>query len=102
KGTIVEKLNEEVAKDGQHLRHLIGICEGKLSDGREVAVKKLSQTSNQGKKKFMNEATLLARVQHKNVYERAARKATVLQMATRAAQKIEVNLFWQVENVELV
>ncbi|XP_045789788.1 uncharacterized protein LOC123884677 isoform X1 [Trifolium pratense] len=27
KGTIVEKLNEEVAKDGQHLRHLNGICE---------------------------------------------------------------------------
>jgi len=26
----VEKLNEEVAKDGQHLRHLIGICEGNL------------------------------------------------------------------------
>jgi serine/threonine protein kinase len=38
-----------------------------LSDGREVAVKKLSQTSNQGKKEFMNEAKLLARVQHKNV-----------------------------------
>ena len=30
KGTIVEKLNEEVAKDGQHLRHLIGICEGNV------------------------------------------------------------------------
>lgn len=30
KGTIVEKLEEEVAKDSQHLRHLIGICEGNL------------------------------------------------------------------------
>lgn len=30
-------------------------------------MKKLSQTSNQGKKEFMNEAKLLARVQHKNV-----------------------------------
>lgn len=28
KGTIVEKLEEETAKDGLHLRHLIGICEG--------------------------------------------------------------------------
>ena len=28
KGTIVEKLDEEIAKDSQHLRHLIGICEG--------------------------------------------------------------------------
>lgn len=43
------------------------VYKGKLSDGREVAVKKLSQTSNQGKKEFMNEAKLLARVQHKNV-----------------------------------
>lgn len=30
KGTVVEKLNEEVAKDDQHLRRLIGICEGNL------------------------------------------------------------------------
>lgn len=28
KGTIVEKLVEEVVKDGEHLRHLISICEG--------------------------------------------------------------------------
>jgi centromeric protein E len=28
KGTIVEKLQEEIAKDSQHLRHLISICEG--------------------------------------------------------------------------
>ncbi|KAL1366545.1 putative receptor-like protein kinase At4g00960 [Arachis ipaensis] len=43
------------------------VYKGKLSDGREVAVKKLSHTSNQGKKEFMNEAKLLARVQHRNV-----------------------------------
>lgn len=30
KGTMVEKLVEEVVKDGQHLTHLIGICEGNL------------------------------------------------------------------------
>ena len=41
--------------------------QGKLNDGREIAVKKLSHTSNQGKKEFMNEAKLLARVQHRNV-----------------------------------
>ncbi|KAJ6356731.1 hypothetical protein OIU78_004767 [Salix suchowensis] len=40
---------------------------GKLSDGREIAVKKLSHSSNQGKKEFMNEAKLLSRVQHRNV-----------------------------------
>ncbi|MFQ6671157.1 hypothetical protein Gotur_035773 [Gossypium turneri] len=40
---------------------------GKLDDGREVAVKKLSHSSRQGKKEFENEARLLARVQHRNV-----------------------------------
>ena len=40
---------------------------GKLDDGRQIAVKKLSQTSNQGKREFTNEAKLLARVQHRNV-----------------------------------
>ncbi|GMQ10635.1 hypothetical protein CsSME_00053561 [Camellia sinensis var. sinensis] len=38
-----------------------------LNDGREITVKKLSQSSNQGKKEFTNEAKLLARVQHHNV-----------------------------------
>ncbi|KAK3027671.1 hypothetical protein RJ639_041908 [Escallonia herrerae] len=40
---------------------------GKLVDGRNIAVKKLSHSSNQGKKEFLNEAKLLARVQHRNV-----------------------------------
>ncbi|XP_063938953.1 cysteine-rich receptor-like protein kinase 43 isoform X2 [Daucus carota subsp. sativus] len=43
------------------------VFKGKLSDGREIAVKKLSQNSGQGKKEFMNEAKLLSRVQHRNV-----------------------------------
>ncbi|KAK9935463.1 hypothetical protein M0R45_022566 [Rubus argutus] len=43
------------------------VYKGKLVDGREIAVKKLSQSSNQGRKEFMNEAKLLARVQHRNV-----------------------------------
>ncbi|PIA26636.1 hypothetical protein AQUCO_09100061v1 [Aquilegia coerulea] len=43
------------------------VFKGKLEDGREVAVKQLSQSSNQGKREFMNEAKLLARVQHRNV-----------------------------------
>ena len=30
KGTVVEKLVEETASNDQHLRHLIGICEGNL------------------------------------------------------------------------
>ncbi|KAL2518833.1 Protein kinase superfamily protein [Abeliophyllum distichum] len=43
------------------------VYKGKLGDGREIAVKKLSHSSGQGKKEFQNEAKLLARVQHKNV-----------------------------------
>ncbi|XP_061994188.1 cysteine-rich receptor-like protein kinase 43 [Rosa rugosa] len=43
------------------------VYKGRLPDGRDIAVKKLSQSSSQGKKEFMNEAKLLARVQHRNV-----------------------------------
>ncbi|XP_054810700.1 cysteine-rich receptor-like protein kinase 43 [Prosopis cineraria] len=56
-----------------HSHHKLGeggfgpVYKGKLDDGREIAVKKLSQSSNQGNKEFVNEARLLARVQHRNV-----------------------------------
>ncbi|KAJ1402970.1 P-loop containing nucleoside triphosphate hydrolase [Sesbania bispinosa] len=46
KGTIVEKLNEEVAKDGQHLRHLIGICEAHRQVG-ETSLNDKSSRSHQ-------------------------------------------------------
>lgn len=36
-------------------------------DGREIAVKMLAKHSRQGQKEFVNEAKLLARVQHRNV-----------------------------------
>ncbi|XP_041015867.1 cysteine-rich receptor-like protein kinase 10 [Juglans microcarpa x Juglans regia] len=56
-----------------HLTHKLGeggfgpVYKGKLIDGREIAVKKLSHNSTQGEKEFKNEAKLLARVQHRNV-----------------------------------
>ncbi|KAJ6982062.1 hypothetical protein NC653_025232 [Populus alba x Populus x berolinensis] len=56
-----------------HPTHKLGeggfgpVYKGKLDDGREIAVKKLSHSSNQGKKEFTNEAKLLSRVQHRNV-----------------------------------
>ncbi|KGN50835.2 putative receptor-like protein kinase At4g00960 isoform X1 [Cucumis sativus] len=43
------------------------VYKGKLKDGRVIAVKKLSLYSKQGRKEFMTEAKLLARVQHRNV-----------------------------------
>ncbi|XP_022726698.1 putative receptor-like protein kinase At4g00960 [Durio zibethinus] len=56
-----------------HPQHKLGeggfgpVYRGTLDDGREIAVKKLSHSSNQGKREFENEAKLLARVQHRNV-----------------------------------
>lgn len=43
------------------------VYRGSLADGREVAVKRLGAGSRQGSREFRNEATLLSRVQHRNV-----------------------------------
>lgn len=43
------------------------VYRGRLDDGREVAVKRLSAGSRQGAREFRNEANLLSRVQHRNV-----------------------------------
>ncbi|KAH9330306.1 hypothetical protein KI387_002414, partial [Taxus chinensis] len=40
---------------------------GTTTDGRGIAVKKLSARSAQGKRKFMNEVKLVANVQHRNL-----------------------------------
>ncbi|KAJ8770065.1 hypothetical protein K2173_010110 [Erythroxylum novogranatense] len=56
-----------------HPTHKLGeggfgpVYKGTLDNGREIAVKKLSHSSNQGMKQFTNEAKLLARVQHRNI-----------------------------------
>ncbi|EFH65051.1 kinase family protein [Arabidopsis lyrata subsp. lyrata] len=56
-----------------HPTHKLGeggfgpVFKGRLPDGRDIAVKKLSQVSRQGKNEFVNEAKLLAKVQHRNV-----------------------------------
>ncbi|KAK3433486.1 hypothetical protein EUGRSUZ_D01378, partial [Eucalyptus grandis] len=42
---------------------------GKLKDGREIAVKVLSNDSNQGKREFSNEMTLLSRIHHRNLVQ---------------------------------
>ncbi|TVU15750.1 hypothetical protein EJB05_39288, partial [Eragrostis curvula] len=45
----------------------VTFLQGKLSDGRVVAVKQLSQSSNQGNKQFAAEIETISQVQHRNL-----------------------------------
>ncbi|XP_052201104.1 G-type lectin S-receptor-like serine/threonine-protein kinase At1g11330 isoform X5 [Diospyros lotus] len=62
-----------IATNNFHVTNMLGqggfgpVYKGKLLDGQKIAVKRLSRSSQQGLKEFMNEVMVISKLQHRNL-----------------------------------
>lgn len=64
---VSNKWNFQETYTVKHVCNFKFVLQGKLPDGRVIAVKQLSQTSHQGKSQFVTEVATISAVQHRNL-----------------------------------